>query len=94
MKRNYHVITLVLVSVDGESCTIYCKLVVLKKIPKCGHYISLPCGKDINAVLCEKEVNKSFLNCEHSIVLPCSILMVYTAKNRYIEHYLVAMERL
>jgi len=56
----------------GVPCTTYCTVKVRKKFPKCGHYILLPCGKDINEVSCEVEIEKQFHDCEHSIVLPCS----------------------
>ena len=56
----------------GIPCTAYCTVEVRKRFPKCGHYILLPCGKDINEVSCEVEIEKQFCDCEHSIVLPCS----------------------
>lgn len=52
------------------SCTVYCKIMVEKKLP-CGHLKTMHCSGSIDKSACEKMVLKKWPDCQHNVLTKC-----------------------
>uniref|UniRef100_A0A914Q6X0 RZ-type domain-containing protein n=1 Tax=Panagrolaimus davidi TaxID=227884 RepID=A0A914Q6X0_9BILA len=56
----------------GGECTRFCKEIVERQLPECGHIVSMKCGDNITPVKCNAAVTKIWPLCKHSVETFCS----------------------
>uniref|UniRef100_A0AC35GUL3 RZ-type domain-containing protein n=1 Tax=Panagrolaimus sp. PS1159 TaxID=55785 RepID=A0AC35GUL3_9BILA len=56
----------------GSECTKFCKEIVERQLPECGHTVAMKCGEKITSIKCNTAVIKKWPLCKHSVETFCS----------------------